>query len=79
MVSTAGPCSDTLSSSSLRVYVCVSPYRLMDLSAASDVERTHVTRDQDGVSAMRAIVVRSINVKCKFVTCLPLWSQLPKM
>lgn len=46
----------------------------MDLSAASDVERMHVSRDQDGVSAMQVIVTGSVIVKRKPVTRLLLWT-----
>lgn len=45
----------------------------MDLSAASDVERTHVRRDQCGVSAMQVIVTGSVIVKCERVTRLLPW------
>lgn len=60
------------------VCVCVSlsPSRFMDLSAASDVERMHVRRDQCGVSAMQVIVTGSVIVKCKRVTRLLPWTLL---
>lgn len=63
-------------SSSGTVCVCVflSSCRLMDLSAASDVERMHVSRDQHGVSAMQVIVTGSVIVKRKPVTRLLLWT-----
>lgn len=50
MLLTAGPCSDTHS-----VFLSLSPalsHQLIDLSAASDVDRMYVMRDQDSVSAM---------------------------
>lgn len=56
------------------VYVFLSSCRLMDLSAASDVERMHVSRDQYGVSAMQVIVTGSVIVKRKPVTRLLLWT-----
>lgn len=45
----------------------------MDLSAASDVERMNVRRDQCGVSAMQVIIMGAVIVKCYFITGLLLW------
>lgn len=52
--------------------VVFSACRLMDLSAARDVERMRVSRDQDCVSAMQTIVTGSVLVKR--VTRLLLWT-----
>lgn len=52
-------------------------HRLTHLSAASDVDRMCVTRDQDGVSAMWSILITSINTRCEFITCLLLETRMP--
>lgn len=53
------------------------PLTYSHVSAAGDVDRMCVTRDQDGVSAMRAILITSINTYCGFITCLLLEAQMP--
>lgn len=74
MLLTAGPCSDT-HSLSCSVFLSLSPalsHQLIDLSAASNVDRMYVMRDQDSVSAMWTAVKTSITMYCEFITCLRL-------
>lgn len=52
-------------------------HQLTHLSAASGVDRMCVTRDQDGVSAMRTILIASMNTYCEFITCSLLDAQMP--